>query len=81
MRRVVLFLFLFNPSGRGYFILSESKRGDYATCFVDSFNYRFKWISRFNMVEIGGVDNEIQREKLNKLREKGVKVLFYRGKL
>ncbi len=55
------------------------KRGDFVGCFPEELRARFRWVTRFNMVEVGGVDGILLTpSEIEGLKKAGVrKVVFY----
>ncbi len=78
MRKVFFVLFLFQALAAIKPFL-PTKRGDYAACFPEELNKRLPWVSKFNLVEVGGVDGILlTREEISRLKNMGVKeVIFY----
>ena len=75
----IIFLFItFFPSGNRYFLLFSTKKGDYVTCYTETLTNRLNWISKFKMVEVGGVDDPPSIREIERLKESGVEgILFY----
>ncbi len=72
---LVTSLFLLNNCSHPEYL---TRRGDYATGYSDSDENTLKWLSKFNIVEIGGVGDIANSSTISFLKERGVRnILCY----